>query len=157
MTDYIIQFDLKEQNQTEHSRFLGQQSAFFFKKKKSLLRKTVQTLVIQKIFTGLFFFLKKQNKQKTKRASTVVTAMHQVQLWHSSKCQGLRFHQVLYWCNSTVPRDVGMTSQADNDITASMFGHLRSSVTQQSVMYCTEPETKPESILVLQFFLSCSN
>lgn len=32
MTDYIIQFDLKEQNQTEHSRFLGQQSAFFFKK-----------------------------------------------------------------------------------------------------------------------------
>lgn len=34
MTDYIIQFDLKEQNQTEHSRFLGQQSAFFFKKTK---------------------------------------------------------------------------------------------------------------------------
>lgn len=68
MTDYIIQFDLKEQNQTEHSRFLGQQSAFFFKK-KSLLRKTVQTLVIQKIFTGLFFFLKnKTNKKQRERA-----------------------------------------------------------------------------------------
>lgn len=70
MTDYIIQFDLKEQNQTEHSRFLGQQSAFFFKKKKkSFLRKTVQTLVIQKIFTGLFFFLKnKTNKKQRERA-----------------------------------------------------------------------------------------
>lgn len=71
MTDYIIQFDLKEQNQTEHSRFLGQQSAFFFKKtkkknKKRFLRKTVQTLVIQKIFTGLFFFLK--NKKQRERA-----------------------------------------------------------------------------------------
>lgn len=72
MTDYIIQFDLKEQNQTEHSRFLGQQSAFFFKKttkktkQKRFLRKTVQTLVIQKIFTGLFFFLK--NKKQRERA-----------------------------------------------------------------------------------------
>lgn len=71
MTDYIIQFDLKEQNQTEHSRFLGQQLAFFFKKnnkkkQKRFLRKTVQTLVIQKIFTGLFFFLK--NKKQRERA-----------------------------------------------------------------------------------------
>lgn len=45
----------------------------------------------ENIYRALFFL----KKQKTKRASTVVRAMHQVQLWHSSKCQGLRFHQVL--------------------------------------------------------------
>lgn len=93
MTDYIIQFDLKEQNQTEHSRFLGQQSAFFFKKKKKKFSQEncTNSSNTENIYRALFFL----KKQKTKRASTVVRAMHQVQLWHSSKCQGLRFHQVL--------------------------------------------------------------
>lgn len=95
MTDYIIQFDLKEQNQTEHSRFLGQQLAFFFKKTKKKQTFSQENCTnssnTENIYRALFFL----KKQKTKRASTVVRAMHQVQLWHSSKCQGLRFHQVL--------------------------------------------------------------
>lgn len=57
MTDYIIQFDLKKQNQTEHSRFWGQQSAFFLKKKKKLSQENcTNSSNTENIYKALFFF-----------------------------------------------------------------------------------------------------